>query len=59
MIDFQAVGEVAYSCSTFIRMRDYYDFVSSIDEFLVDRQDRTGKREVGSWTARVHTDDSW
>jgi hypothetical protein len=34
VVDFQAIGEVADSCSTFVRMRDYDDFVSAVDQFL-------------------------
>lgn len=44
MIDFQAIGEVANSCSTFVRMRDDYDFVSAVDEFLKGRQERGKER---------------
>jgi hypothetical protein len=39
VVDFQAIGEVADSCSTFVRMRNYDDFVSTVDEFLESRQD--------------------
>ncbi|OKO97841.1 hypothetical protein PENSUB_9767 [Penicillium subrubescens] len=39
VVDFQAIGEVADSCSTFVRMRDYDDFVSAVDEFLESCQE--------------------
>lgn len=57
MVDFQAIGEVADACSTFVRMCDYYDFVAAVDEFLEGCQDRMEVREkVG---LPVHTDDNW
>jgi hypothetical protein len=59
VVDFQAIREVADSCSTFVRMRDDYDFVSAVDEFLKSRQDWIEERECESGTAGVHTDDNW
>lgn len=34
VIDLQPVGEIPHTCSSGVRMRDDYDFVPSIDEFL-------------------------
>ena len=59
MVDFQAIGEVADSCSTFVRMCDYYDFVAAVDEFLESCQGRIEGREGDRGTVGVHTDDNW
>ena len=34
VVDLEAVCEVAHSCSTGVCVRDDYDFVTTIDEFL-------------------------
>lgn len=34
MVDFEAIGEVSNSSTSFIRMSDNDDFMSTIDEFL-------------------------
>jgi hypothetical protein len=34
MVDFETVGEIAYSCSAFVGMGDDDDFVPAVDEFL-------------------------
>jgi hypothetical protein len=34
MVDFETVGEISDSCSAFVCMCDYDDFMASVDEFL-------------------------
>lgn len=53
VVDFQAIGEVADSCSTFVRMCDYDDFVSAIDEFL--EAVRTGWRNESRTVRCIQT----
>lgn len=35
VVDFEAIGKVAYTCATSVRMCDDSHLMSSIDEFLV------------------------
>ena len=34
VVDFEAVGEVAHACAALVGVRDDYDFVAAVDEFL-------------------------
>lgn len=55
VVHFQPICEVSDACSAGVRVRDDYDFVPTIDEFL----DRVSKGPLCMCMCRLLTVDNW
>lgn len=61
MVDFEAVGEVSYAGPTFVRVGDDDDFMSTVDQFLMEELEACVKKtKRRSWILScLHTEDTW